>query len=70
MLRAFKTLDTEGEGSLCADSVRQALTEGEPFNQDEIDDAIRTVYDPDHETIHYDVWIHKLLVGKSSSKSF
>jgi len=62
LLTAFQRLDTENIGSLSKETMRQALRNGETFNDDEIDAALSTAYDPDYDCIHYDEWINKLLV--------
>lgn len=56
-------LDVKNKGSLSIDCVRQALRKGETFDDDEIDAALKTAYDPDYDCIHYDEWINKLLVN-------
>lgn len=49
--------------------MREVLREGESFNDDEITEALKFAYDPNVETIQYDLWIHKLSVYHSASKS-
>lgn len=63
MLQAFHTLDTESKGSLSVDFMQQALSEGDSLDPDEITEAIKRAYDPDFQCIHYDIWIHKLMVS-------
>lgn len=65
LLKAFQTLDVQSKGSFSVDFIKRALREGESFDEDEITEIIKTVYDPDHECILYNVWIHKLLVNLS-----
>lgn len=63
LLKAFQTLDVQSKGSFSVDFIKRVLREGESFDEDEITEIIKTVYDPDHECILYNVWIHKLLVN-------
>lgn len=70
MLKAFQTLDVGNIGSLTADRVRHVLRGGETFDDDEIDAALKTAYDPDHDCVHYDEWINKLLVTKRTFRFF
>lgn len=65
LLKAFQTLDIQSKGSFSVDFIKELLREGQSFDEDEIAEIIKTVYDPDHECILYDVWIHKLLVNLS-----
>lgn len=43
--------------------MKNVLCEGESFDKNEIDEAIKTIYDPDYDVINYDVWTNKLLVN-------
>jgi len=67
LLQAFHTLDTESKGSLSVDVMQQALREGDSLDPDDITEAIKTAYNPDFHCIHYDIWIHKLLVSPISA---
>jgi len=67
LLQAFHTLDMESKGSLSVDFMQQALREGDSLDPDDITEAMKTAYDPDFQCIHYDIWIHKLLVSPDSN---
>jgi len=57
----------ESKGSLSVDFMQQALREGDSLDPDDITEAMKTAYDPDFQCIHYDIWIHKLLVSPDSN---
>lgn len=63
LLQAFQTLDKENKGSLSREFVQQALREAESFDDDEIAETLKTVYDRNFDCIHYDMWVHKLMVN-------
>lgn len=64
LLQAFQTLDKENKGSLSVEFVRKVLRKGESFDDDEIAETLKTVYDRDSDCIYYDMWVHKLKVNK------
>lgn len=50
--------------------MQQALREADSLDPDDITEAIKTAYDPDFQCIHYDIWIHKLLVSQVTVMRF
>jgi len=50
--------------------MQQALLEGDSLDPGDIAEAIKTAYDPDFQCIHYDIWIHKLLVSLVTATRF
>lgn len=67
LLQAFQKLDPENKGFFSLDFMQQTLREGESFSDDEITEALKIAFDPDFDCIHYDLWIHKLMVIYNSA---
>jgi len=71
LLAAFKTLDMEGKGTVCPETLKELLTtEGEAFSPEELEDMLNAAVDPSTELIHYEDFVPKLMVLlKSKIKS-
>ncbi|XP_060519590.1 dynein regulatory complex protein 8 isoform X2 [Cylas formicarius] len=63
LLEAFKTLDFEGKGFLTKDYISTLMTQdGEPFNQDELDEMLEIAIDPHTQTVPYEYYINQLMI--------
>ncbi|XP_066147799.1 dynein regulatory complex protein 8-like isoform X2 [Euwallacea fornicatus] len=66
LLEAFKTLDPEQHGYLTKDYMSTLMTQdGEPFNQDELDEMLEIAIDPQTQTIPYEYYINQLMVDEN-----
>lgn len=63
-MEAFQILDTEGRGYLTKEQlISYMTTDGEPFNQDELDEMLELAIDPHTQTIPYEYYINQIMVG-------
>lgn len=71
LLEAFRTLDPEQHGFLEKGYVSTLMTQdGEPFNQDELDEMLEMAIDPQTQTIPYEYYINQLMVSVPLVPSF
>ncbi|XP_048525401.1 dynein regulatory complex protein 8 isoform X3 [Dendroctonus ponderosae] len=62
LLEAFRTLDPEQHGFLNKEYISTLMTQdGEPFNQDELDEMLEIAIDPQTQTIPYEYYINQLM---------
>lgn len=56
-------LDESGVGYLTRDHISDLMTEnGEPFNQDELEEMLEIAIDPHTQTVPYEYYINQLMV--------
>lgn len=56
-------LDDQGLGYLSKEHISALMTEnGEPFNQDELDEMLEIAIDPHTQTVPYEYYINQLMV--------
>ncbi|XP_050294160.1 dynein regulatory complex protein 8 isoform X2 [Anthonomus grandis grandis] len=62
LLEAFRVLDPEEHGFLTKEYISTLMTQdGEPFNQDELDEMLEIAIDPQTQTIPYEYYINQLM---------
>ncbi|XP_048525403.1 dynein regulatory complex protein 8 isoform X5 [Dendroctonus ponderosae] len=65
LLEAFRTLDPEQHGFLNKEYISTLMTQdGEPFNQDELDEMLEIAIDPQTQTIPYEYYINQLMIDE------
>ncbi|CAG9761703.1 unnamed protein product [Ceutorhynchus assimilis] len=70
LLEAFRTLDPEQHGFLTKDYISTLMTQdGEPFNQDELDEMLEIAIDPHTHTIPYEYYINQLMYEPEGEKN-
>ncbi|XP_053389391.1 dynein regulatory complex protein 8-like [Mercenaria mercenaria] len=58
LLKAFQVLDNEGKGYLSQEELTKYMTEeGEPFNQEELEEMLSAAVDPDKGSIQYKEYV-------------
>lgn len=63
LLEAFHILDPEGHGYLTREVISTLMTQdGEPFNQDELDEMLEIAIDPHTQSVPYEYYINQLMV--------
>ncbi|KAF7265947.1 dynein regulatory complex protein 8-like isoform X3 [Rhynchophorus ferrugineus] len=70
LLKAFHTLDPEQRGFLTKECVSTLMTQdGEPFNQDELDEMLEIAIDPHTQTVPYEYYINQLMIDDTQPQN-
>ncbi|XP_066036508.1 dynein regulatory complex protein 8 isoform X1 [Chamaea fasciata] len=71
ILHAFEALDENKRGYITKEDLVKHLTEeGEPFNQEEMEDMLAIALDPETDTLHYRDYRKKLVVDETKTFPF
>lgn len=71
LLKAFKLMDPENRGYVERDVLTKLMMEdGEPFDQEEIDEMMAIAVDPSTGHIPYECYLNQLIVSNSSARTF
>nr|XP_022912645.1 EF-hand calcium-binding domain-containing protein 2 [Onthophagus taurus] len=63
LLEAFHVLDPLGKGYITKEYISTLMTQdGEPFNQDELDEMLEIAIDPHTQTVPYEYYINQLMI--------
>lgn len=63
LLKAFLVLDQDGKGYLTQDELAKYMTEdGEPFQQEELEEMLSAAVDPEKGTILYKEYVSRMAV--------